>query len=131
MVILLVSETRSNISTSGGSVLTALLQAGVTPKHTISVLVRGEDRAKILADKGVEPILFQELDEIDVLERVASQHDSTHVIPNSKQSILIGTSCHPHCVWISYSFSNGVGLGPGSEKERDWKGSPLHPCWLF
>jgi len=45
-------------------------------KANISCLVRGEKSAKVLARKGVKPILFNSLDETNVLAQVASQHDS-------------------------------------------------------
>ncbi|KAH6708794.1 hypothetical protein BKA61DRAFT_614899 [Leptodontidium sp. MPI-SDFR-AT-0119] len=61
----------------GGAILAALLSSeyGLVKKCTISCLVRGEDKARILASQGVRPILFNSLDETDVLARVASEHD--------------------------------------------------------
>jgi hypothetical protein len=62
---------------SGGSILTQLVDTGITAKHSVSVLVRGEDKAKTLESKaGVKAILFQSLDEVDLLQHVASEHDS-------------------------------------------------------
>lgn len=65
------------IESSGGAILAALLSSeyGLVKKCTISCLVRGEDKARILASQGVRPILFNSLDETDVLARVASEHD--------------------------------------------------------
>ncbi|TVY56105.1 Uncharacterized protein LCER1_G001958 [Lachnellula cervina] len=60
----------------GGSILSQLLESKHDlSKYPISVLVRGEDRAKILQNQGFNPILFQSLDEADVLQKVASEHD--------------------------------------------------------
>jgi uroporphyrinogen-III synthase len=42
----------------------------------ISVMVRGEERAKALATAGVNPILFGSLDDSEALTRAASEHDS-------------------------------------------------------
>ncbi|TVY27824.1 Uncharacterized protein LHYA1_G003089 [Lachnellula hyalina] len=60
----------------GGSILTQLLESKHDfSKYPISVLVRGEDRAKILQGQGFNPILFHNLDETDILQKVASEHD--------------------------------------------------------
>jgi hypothetical protein len=42
----------------------------------ISALVRGEDKAKILVEHGVNPIQFRDLDDSEALAKAASQHDS-------------------------------------------------------
>jgi uroporphyrinogen-III synthase len=42
----------------------------------ISALVRGEDKAKVLREHGVTPILFRDLDDAEVITRAASEHDS-------------------------------------------------------
>ncbi|KAI9847757.1 MAG: hypothetical protein M1838_000780 [Thelocarpon superellum] len=42
---------------------------------TISTLVRGKGRADVLASRGVTPVLFNSLDETDVIEQVATQYD--------------------------------------------------------
>ncbi|RFU29850.1 hypothetical protein B7463_g6514, partial [Scytalidium lignicola] len=61
----------------GGSVLSTLLSSsrGYTSSHSISALVRDEDKAKVLIEKGVKPILFKSLDESEVLKKAASEHD--------------------------------------------------------
>jgi len=60
----------------GGSVLTGLLDSNdFGSKYTISALVRGEDKATVLESKGVTPILFEDLDQSDVLQKAASEHD--------------------------------------------------------
>lgn len=69
----------SDLSRSGGSVLAQLLESKFDlAKYPISVLVRGEDKAKDLRSKGFHPILFNSLDEIDVLEKAATEHDGKH-----------------------------------------------------
>jgi hypothetical protein len=42
----------------------------------ISALVRGEDKAKILEEHGINPIQFRDLDDSEALTKAASQHDS-------------------------------------------------------
>ncbi|KAG9229448.1 hypothetical protein BJ875DRAFT_410865 [Amylocarpus encephaloides] len=61
----------------GGSVLSEILVSnpGILSKHSISVLVRGEDKAKVYETKGLRPILFNSLDELELLRQVASEHD--------------------------------------------------------
>ena len=60
--------------------MTTLLESDkkYVSNHLISALVRGEDKAKILAEKGVNPILFHSLDETDILQQVASEHDGMY-----------------------------------------------------
>ena len=43
---------------------------------TITCVVRGKDKAKALEDLGVKTLLFNGLDETDVLAEAASEHDS-------------------------------------------------------
>jgi uroporphyrinogen-III synthase len=72
---------------SGGSVLNTLLNS----KHQsikaleISALVRGEDKAKVLKEHGVNAILFRDLDDSEALTKAASEHDSKFS-PNQKES---------------------------------------------
>ena len=63
---------------SGSSVLTQLLRSSdqAIKSSQISVLIRGAEKAKAFSDAGVNPILFNSLDESEVLEKVASEHDS-------------------------------------------------------
>lgn len=42
---------------------------------TITCVVRGEDKAKALANLGVNTLLFNGLDDTDVLAKAASEHD--------------------------------------------------------
>ncbi|PVH67617.1 NAD(P)-binding protein [Cadophora sp. DSE1049] len=61
----------------GGSILSLLLKpsSGIAPSHSISVLIRGEEKVPTFKDLGVTPILFQSLDESELLRKVASEHD--------------------------------------------------------
>lgn len=65
------------IKISGGSVLSTLLETKneQIQESAISVLVRQEDQARILAVKGLNTILFRDLDDVETLNRVASEHD--------------------------------------------------------
>jgi len=72
---------------SGGSILAQLLESKFDlSKYPISVLVRGEDKAQVLLDKGVTPILFNSLDESDVLQKAASEHDGKPPSPKALNS---------------------------------------------
>jgi hypothetical protein len=46
-------------------------------------VVRGKDKAKILVNLGVNTLLFNGLDETDVLAEAASEHDGKLIIPHS------------------------------------------------
>ncbi|KAH8799785.1 hypothetical protein F5884DRAFT_117194 [Xylogone sp. PMI_703] len=61
----------------GGAILDSLLdQEYITlNKSNITVLVRGEKNAQVFASKGVTTMLFNSLDDTDVLAEAASQHD--------------------------------------------------------
>ena len=63
---------------SGGSILSQLLGSDdeAIENSQLSVLVRGAARAKAFSEVGVNPILFNSLDETEVLEKAASEHDS-------------------------------------------------------
>jgi len=61
----------------GGSVLSTILKSNenVIRKLEVSALVRGEDKAASLSSLGVRPILFKDLDDLDVIRTAASEHD--------------------------------------------------------
>lgn len=46
-------------------------------------MVRGEDKAKALANLGVNTLLFNGLDETEVLAEAANEHDGKLIIPYS------------------------------------------------
>ena len=62
---------------SGGSILTALLasQNPLIRDLNISVLVRREQQGKVFAEKGVEPVYFKDLDDVDRIREVAADYD--------------------------------------------------------
>ncbi len=68
---------RGLTSISGGSILSQILASSrpAIKDLSISVLVRRQAEADVLAAKGVRPILFKDLDESDVLRKAASEHD--------------------------------------------------------
>jgi hypothetical protein len=68
----------ADLAGSGGSVLTTLLNSNHQPIKDleISALVRGEDRAKVLKEYGVNPIQFRDLDDSEALTKAASENDS-------------------------------------------------------
>ncbi|RFU26460.1 hypothetical protein B7463_g9895, partial [Scytalidium lignicola] len=61
----------------GGAILDALLDEDYVTlnRSNITCLVRGEKNAKAFASKGVNTVLFNSLDNTEVLANVASQHD--------------------------------------------------------
>jgi hypothetical protein len=66
------------ISPSGGTVLAQILASipNVLAEHSISVLIRGEEKVAVFEKMGVKPILFNSLDETDFLRKLASEYDS-------------------------------------------------------
>jgi hypothetical protein len=65
------------VSSSGGSILTALLNSDkpTVKSLQISALVRSEEQAKRLIEIGVTPILFTDLNDAEVIQKAASKHD--------------------------------------------------------
>ncbi|KAH7408891.1 hypothetical protein BKA64DRAFT_383831 [Cadophora sp. MPI-SDFR-AT-0126] len=81
----------------GGSILSLLLkpESGIVPAHSISVLIRGEEKAQTFKDLGVTPILFKSLDESELLRKVASEHDivihtASGYHTSSAKSLILG-----------------------------------------
>ena len=66
---------------SGSSVLAQLLQSNdeAIKNSQLSVLVRGAEKAKAFSDANINPILFNSLDETEILEKAASEHDSESI----------------------------------------------------
>ena len=89
----------------GGSVLTALLQISkITPVDpelfALSALVRKPYQASILADAGVTPLIFKDLDDFEVIRKAAKDHDSTFVRLFVRNEIILTrlTSCRCSCL---------------------------------
>ncbi|CCD45558.1 putative nad dependent epimerase dehydratase family protein [Botrytis cinerea BcDW1] len=61
----------------GGSILTQTLLSipNVLAKHSVSVLIRGEEKVPVFEKMGVKPILFNSLEETEFLRKIASGHD--------------------------------------------------------
>ncbi|KAG4433790.1 hypothetical protein IFR05_010729 [Cadophora sp. M221] len=81
----------------GGSILSVLLKpsSGIVPTHVISVLVRGEEKVPIFKALGVTPILFQSLDDSELLRKIASEHDivihtASGYHTSSAKSLILG-----------------------------------------
>ena len=60
---------------SGGSALTELLERN-DARYTLSALVRKPYQASILADAGVKPLIFKDLDDFGVIRDAAKECDS-------------------------------------------------------
>ena len=96
-------------ASSGGAVLSALLEEGIQKKHPISVLVRGEEKAAIFQSKGVNTVLFDDLDDLATLQRSASEHDSMSITAHKlRENLLIETSRHPYRVGIPLALCQSV-----------------------
>ncbi len=65
------------IMASGGSILTELIDRNVEDRYVLSALVRKPYQASILADAGVSPLIFKDLDDLDIIREAAKDHDST------------------------------------------------------
>lgn len=65
---------------SGGSILTELIDRNAEDRYVLSALVRKPFQASILADAGVSPLIFKDLDDFDVIREAAKDHDSTSCI---------------------------------------------------
>jgi hypothetical protein len=93
--------------------------------------VRGEDKTKALAKLGVNTLLFNGLNETDVLAEAASKHDGKLIISHTlwlKAQILTEAySRNTCCIWLPYALSKGTGVGTSPEKENDGQGSSLYP----
>jgi len=59
----------------GGSILSKLIESDTTLKTSISVIVRGEDKAKTFETLGLNVILFNSLDDHEILQHAGSEHD--------------------------------------------------------
>ncbi|KUI71453.1 hypothetical protein VM1G_07024 [Cytospora mali] len=101
----------------GGTVLHYLLESTHPrlSKHTISVLIRGPDRAAKLQQvygNRVSPVLFDDLDDIDLITKLASQYD---IVINA------GTGFHPASAEaIVHALSQRQRDGPGGETRKPW-----------
>ncbi|KAH7117581.1 NAD dependent epimerase/dehydratase family protein [Dendryphion nanum] len=82
----------------GGSILTDLLRTNHRAKdYVISALVRRADQAKALESKGVNPILFKDLDDSETITRAASEHDivintASGFHTSSARALILGLS---------------------------------------
>jgi nucleoside-diphosphate-sugar epimerase len=82
---------------SGGSILTTLQNSQFKSIQDleISALVRGDVKAKILANNGVNPILFSSLDDSEALTKAASSHDivintASGFHPDAAKALILG-----------------------------------------
>lgn len=101
----------------GGTVLHRLLESThpLLSKHVISVLIRGPDRAAKLQEvygDRVSPILYSDYNDIDLVARVASQHD---IVINAGTGFNLASA-----VAIVRGLSKRQHDSPGSETRRPW-----------
>lgn len=62
---------------SGGSILSTLLnsQHPALKSIRLSALARGQDKARVLTERGLSVELFDDLDQTELLEGIASNYD--------------------------------------------------------
>lgn len=106
----------------GGTVLQRLVHSNhpLLTKHTISVLVRGPDRAAKLQQAygdRVSPILYQTLDDLDLITKVASQHN---IVVNT------GTGFHP-----ASADALVRGLSKGHQERSKGEGAGAGRPWMI
>lgn len=114
---------------SGGAVLDSLLTDDFirVNKSNISALTRASGAASVKA-KGLEPIIFNSLDDTDVLAELASQHDGEKARTLNIQVLLLTCrSCHPLCFGLPYPLCTSLGIRSCAEKETDRQRRLLHP----
>jgi uncharacterized protein YbjT (DUF2867 family) len=78
------------VSSSGGSVLNTLLNSDkpALKNLQISVLVRSEEQAKRFTELGVTPILFTDLNDVEVIQKAASEHDGEFLLYTVAETAL-------------------------------------------
>ncbi|KAG4437897.1 hypothetical protein IFR05_006616 [Cadophora sp. M221] len=59
----------------GGSILTELIDRNAEDRYVLSALVRKAYQASILTDTGVNPLIFKDLDDFDLIREAAKDHD--------------------------------------------------------
>ncbi|TVY85799.1 hypothetical protein LAWI1_G007313, partial [Lachnellula willkommii] len=61
----------------GGSAITELIKHNVDKpaRYTLSALVRKPQQASILADAGIKPLIFKDLDDFEAIRAAAKDHD--------------------------------------------------------
>ena len=86
---------------SGGTILSDLVNAkdDAIRKSTISGLVRGEAKAKVLSEKGIDTELFSDLDANDEIEKVASGYDGMQPPPPPRLSTSVVDDTHQPFQW--------------------------------
>ncbi|ROW15886.1 hypothetical protein VPNG_02558 [Cytospora leucostoma] len=101
----------------GGTVLHHLLDSThpLLGEHAISVLVRGPDRVAELKEAygdRISPVLYSGLDDIDLITKLASQHD---IVVNA------GTGFHPASAEaLVHGLSRRLHEESGGETRRPW-----------
>lgn len=67
----------SKLMYSGGTILSTLLNTenGLLEHCNLSLLVRGQDKARVFDAKGLKTVLFDDLENTQEIERIASNYD--------------------------------------------------------
>ncbi|TVY81723.1 hypothetical protein LSUE1_G002121 [Lachnellula suecica] len=90
----------------GGSLLTELLELNGNsgPRWTLSALVRKQSQASILANAGVNPLIFKDLDDSEAIRAAAKDHDIV---------IAAASARHAECVKACMRGLGGRGKSNG------------------
>lgn len=122
----------------GGSILSALLEdnhEGVS----YGVLIRNAKAATVYEARDITPHLFQGLDDLETIERVAAEYDGAfwRNLPdarNQSQRILtrgLLRSCDQHGFGKSPRVSKSSHPRPCASKEGEGRRNVHHPCQQF
>jgi hypothetical protein len=91
-------------------VLSTLLESKSPAFQNVSItaLVRGEDRARTLTEKGVQVELFENLEQTELLEKLAANYDGKYPVVRGKAIADVAFSGCVMYHWLPCQISNGL-----------------------
>ncbi|KAL8673418.1 MAG: hypothetical protein Q9168_002161 [Polycauliona sp. 1 TL-2023] len=101
----------------GGTILSTLLDSrGELLEHcNLSLLVRGEDKARVFDAKGLKTVVFDGLDNVDEVERIASNYDYNSLDEFDVDCPIVIINTTPGgSVNSAAAFIRGLGRGKAS-----------------
>lgn len=96
-------------------------------KHSLSVLVRGEDKVAVFEKMGVKAILFNSLEETELLQKLASEHDSESLPKSLGNSATDPHIHHQYGLWLPHSSRKSFCDRARRQEKANREGSPLYP----
>ncbi|KAH9221701.1 NAD dependent epimerase/dehydratase family protein [Leptodontidium sp. 2 PMI_412] len=115
----------------GGSIITELIDRNAEDRYVLSALVRKAYQASILADAGVSPLIFKDLDDFDVIREAAKDHDIVIAAASARhiecaRACLLGLGDHAKSTgkethYVHISGTSMVGDWPVSGERIDTK----------